>query len=85
MKNNMIQFEKNKNKIDYSLVFDKILNDIKDTSELYNKYIASFENLIKTKEIDKLDKEQREDIIKEIIYNTEYFLYKLKATLNNPI
>jgi len=81
----MIQFDRNKNKIDYSLVFDKILNDIKDTSELYDKYITSFENLIETNEIDKLDKEQREDMIREIIYNTEYFSYKVKATLNSLI
>lgn len=77
--------QSNQKRIDYSLVFDKILNDIKDASKLYDKHSSDFENLIKTKGINELDKEERENMIKEIIYNTEYFLYKLKATLNSPI
>ncbi len=57
-----------------------IIKQMKSMEKIFQKNICILEGIEENK-----DKEYKQEILKEMVYSTEYFLYKIKANIDNPI
>ena len=74
--------------VDKTLISDKILEDIENMDRTLKNYIKDFNDLLELRyNIEQLAsiKEKENGLLKELIYQTEYFLFKVKTKVDRPI
>ena len=73
---------------DTSNISSKILEDIEGMDMTFKNYIREFNALLEKKyDIGQITcfKEKEIELLKELIYQTEYFLFKVKSKIDKPI
>ena len=74
--------------VDKSLISNKILKDIENMDKTSKNYTKTFNDQLELRyniEQDANILEEEIGILNELIYQTEYYLYKVKSKVDRPI